>query len=79
MGHPLKRIVSDLGIPPARLNVSSFDLPLLPNRVLRAAAAFRTPTDQQVHKVETPMVWGSRCRGKGCFLVACCARPLLGN
>jgi hypothetical protein len=48
MGHPLKRMVADLGIPPARLNVSSFDLPLAPNRVLRAAAAFRTPSDQEV-------------------------------
>ena len=47
MGHPLKKMVRDLGIAPQRLNVSSFDAPALPNRVLRAATAFSTATDQE--------------------------------
>ena len=52
MGHPLKKMVRDLDIPPERLNVSIFDDPVLPNRVLRAAREFRTPTD---HEAGTPL------------------------
>ena len=69
MGHPLKKMIRDLGIPAQRLNVSIFDAPVLPNRVLRAARTFRTPTEHEA----------SCCPSLRCCLRPCSMSPAAMN
>ena len=53
-GHPVKLMMKGMGIPRHRLNDSSFDLPILPSKVLKHAAKFHTATDQEVRDTVSP-------------------------
>ena len=47
-GNPLKQMLKAIDIPKHQLNESSIDLPIVPNKVLKHANKFHTPTDHEV-------------------------------
>ena len=47
-GNPLKQMLKAIDIPKHQLNESSIDLPIVPNKVLKHANRFHTPTDHEV-------------------------------